>query len=67
MSRTLFYTGLETYNLFTKLHDFIALFVKKSYNGYKNLLKCVSKLKRNFISSSKNWDHKESWEVRVNT
>ena len=57
-SKTLFYTGFETQELFTKLHDFIAPFVKKNYHGYKNLLKYASKLKRNFIIHQKNGNKK---------
>ena len=61
-SKTLFYTGLETYELFTKLHDFIAPYVKRRYHG--NSLNCASKLKINIIDSLKKMGPKRKLESK---
>ena len=50
-SKPLIYTRIETYELFTKLYEFIAPLVKRRYHGYKNSLKCVLKFKINFINA----------------
>ena len=64
-SKPFLYTGLITYELFTKLHNFSAPLVRRRYHGYKNLLKWVSKLKISFINSPKKWDQKESRKKRT--
>ena len=52
-TKTRFYTGIESYELFCKLHDFIAPFVRKRYYCFKESVKSASKLKRNFQNSPK--------------
>ena len=62
--KSVFCTGFETYELFTKLHDFIDPFVKRRYHDYKNSLQCVLKLKRNFINSPKKMGQKRKLESK---